>query len=130
MIELALIFFGTFVVLPAGLSFAVDGDGGSRKKKKSPVEQAAKEEVVQDPAPPPEPVLVARLKATKKTVVTVVPVCFDEGSESRLRDASIDYLNKVEGLPAETVFEVKDCANEGMVDIEIVETIEKDSPKP
>tara|TARA_Y100001938_G_scaffold143623_1_gene216683 strand:+ start:1795 stop:2154 length:360 start_codon:yes stop_codon:yes gene_type:complete len=117
MIELALIFFGTFVVLPAGLSFAVDGDGGSRKKKEAPV--------VEEPLPEPEPIFVARLKSTKKTVVTVVPECSDEESETRLRAASLDYLEKVTGLPDETVFEVQDCGDEGMVDIQIVETIEK-----
>jgi hypothetical protein len=122
MIELALIFFGTFVVLPAGLSFAVDGDGGSRKKKKAPV---VEEPVVEEPLPEPEPILVAKLKSTKKTVVTVVPECSDEESETRLRAASLDYLEKVTGLPNETVFEVQDCGDEGMVDIQIVETIEK-----
>ena len=122
MIELALIFFGTFVVLPAGLSFAVDGDGGSRKKKEEPV---VEEPVVEEPLPEPEPIFVARLKSTKKTVVTVVPECSDEESETRLRAASLDYLEKVTGLPDETVFEVQDCGDEGMVDIQIVETIEK-----
>ena len=122
MIELALIFFGTFVVLPAGLSFAVDGDGGSRKKKEAPV---VEEPVVEEPLPEPEPILVARLKSTKKTVVTVVPECSDQESETRLRAASLDYLEKITGLPDETVFEVQDCGDEGMVDIQIVETIEK-----
>tara|TARA_R100000808_G_C2096813_1_gene115261 strand:+ start:70 stop:435 length:366 start_codon:yes stop_codon:yes gene_type:complete len=121
MIELALIFFGTFVVLPAGLSFAVDGDGSSRKKKKAPV---VEEPVIEEPIPDPEPILVARLRSTKKTVVIVVPECSDEESETRLRAASLDYLEKVTGLPDETVFEVKDCGDEGMVDIQIVETIE------
>jgi|TARA_R100000030_G_scaffold97710_1_gene86866 hypothetical protein len=122
MIELALIFFGTFVVLPAGLSFAVDGDGRDRKKKAAPV---VEEPVIEEPLPEPEPILVARLKSTKKTVVTVVPECSDEESETRLRAASLDYLEKVTGLPDETVFEVQDCGDEGMVDIQIVETIEK-----
>tara|TARA_R100000315_G_C5191492_1_gene111720 strand:- start:223 stop:597 length:375 start_codon:yes stop_codon:yes gene_type:complete len=122
MIELALIFFGTFVVLPAGLSFAVDGDGGSRKKKEAPV---VEEPVVEEPVPEPEPILVARLKSTKKTVVTVIPECSDQESETRLRAASLAYLEKVTGLPDETVFEVQDCGDEGMVDIQIVETIEK-----
>lgn len=122
MIELALIFFGTFVVLPAGLSFAVDGDGGSRKKKEAPIVEKA---VVEELPPEPEPILVARLKSTKKTVVTVVPECSDEESETRLRAASLNYLEKITGLPDETVFEVQDCGDEGMVDIQIVETIEK-----
>jgi len=122
MIELALIFFGTFVVLPAGLSFAVDGDGRDRKKKAAPV---VEEPVIEEPLPEPEPILVARLKSTKKTVVTVVPECSDEESEIRLRAASLDYLEKITGLPDETVFEVQDCGDEGMVDIQIVETIEK-----
>ena len=122
MIEVALIFFGTFVLLPAGMSFAVDGDGGSRKKKEAPV---VEEKVVEQPPPEPEPIFVARLKSTKKTVVTVVPECSDEESETRLRAASLAYLEKVTGLPDETVFEVQDCGDEGMVDIQIVETIEK-----
>ena len=33
MIELALFFFGTFVVLPAGLSFVAEGEGKTKKKK-------------------------------------------------------------------------------------------------
>tara|TARA_R100001443_G_scaffold25942_2_gene39036 strand:+ start:11735 stop:12118 length:384 start_codon:yes stop_codon:yes gene_type:complete len=127
MIELALIFFGTFVVLPAGLSFAVDGDGRDRKKKAAPV---VEEPVIEEPLPEPEPILVARLKSTKKTVVIVVPECSDEGSEKRLRAASVDYLNQVEGLPTETLFEVKDCADKGMVDIQIVETIENELAEP
>lgn len=124
MIELALFFFGTFVVLPAGLSFVVDGEVKTKKKKPEPVEQ-----VVEEPIPEPEPVLVARLKATKKTVVTIVPVCSDEGSEDRLRTASIDFLENVDGLPDEIVFEVQDCADEGVVDIQIVETIEREPPE-
>ena len=122
MIVTALLFFGTLIVLPAGLSFAVDGDGSSRKKKKAPV---VEEPVIEEPIPDPEPILVARLKSTKKTVVIVVPECSDEESETRLRAASLDYLEKVTGLPDETVFEVQDCGDEGMVDIQIVETIEK-----
>ena len=126
MIVVTLVFLGTFVVLPAGLSFVSDGDLGAQSKKKPPTEEVA----VEEPAPDPDPVFVARLKATKKTVVTLVPVCSDEGSEGRLRTASIDFLEQVEGLPEETVFEVQDCGDEGMVDIEIIETIEKDPSKP
>ena len=123
MIGLALMFFGTFVVVPAGLSFVVDGEGKPRRKKEKPVEQ-----VVEPPVVNPDPVAVATLVATKKTVVTLTPICSDEGSEGRLRTASIDFLKNVEGLPDETVFEVQDCADEGMVDIQIVETIEKVNP--
>tara|TARA_A100001391_G_scaffold109683_1_gene73706 strand:+ start:762 stop:1127 length:366 start_codon:yes stop_codon:yes gene_type:complete len=119
MIEVALIFFGTFVLLPAGLSFTIDGDGSSRKKKSEVVE------LVEEPVPEPEPILVARLKSTKKTVVTVTPECSDKESETRLREASLEYLEKVDGLPDETVFEVQECSDEGMVDIQIIETIEK-----
>ena len=123
MIGLALLFFGTFVVVPAWLSFVVDGEGKPRRKKEKPVEQ-----VIEPPVVNPDPVAVATLVATKKTVVTLTPICSDEGSEGRLRTASIDFLKNVEGLPDETVFEVQDCANEGMVDIQIVETIEKVNP--
>ena len=38
------------------------------------------------------------------------------------------FLKNVEGLPDKTVFEVQDCADEGMVDIQLVETIEKINP--
>lgn len=120
MIEVVLIFVGALLVLPAGLSFVVDKER-KPKKKEAPVEV-----VIEEPEPDPEPVLVARLKATKKVLVTVVPVCFDDGSEGRLRAASLDFLGQVEGLPEETVFEVQDCADEGVVDIQIIETIEKD----
>jgi hypothetical protein len=125
MIVTALIFLGTFVILPAGLSFAVDGDNGSSVSKEDPVEPVVEDAIVEQPVPEPEPVLVARLKATKKTVVTIVPECTDDGSETRLRAASLDYLGKVSGLPDETVFEVQDCGDAGMVDIQIVETVEE-----
>lgn len=120
MIGFALILFGSFVILPAGLSFVVDGDGKFRSKKEKPVE-----EVLEQPVVNPDPIAVATLKATKKTVVTLTPICSDEGSEGRLRTASIDFLETVDGLPDETVFEVQGCSDEGMVDIQIVETIEK-----
>ena len=123
MIGFALMFFGTLVFVPAGLSFVVDGDGKFRRKKEKPVE-----EVVEKPIINPDPIAVATLKATKKTVVTLTPICFDEGSEGRLRTASIDFLESVAGLPDETVFEVQNCDDEGMVDIQIVETIEKINP--
>ena len=123
MIELVLFFFGALVVLPAGFSFVVDGDGKRPTKKEKPVEQ-----VVEQPVVNPDPIDVATLKATKKTVVTLTPICSDEGSEARLRIASIDFLKNVAGLPDQTVFEVQDCGDEGMVDIQIVETIEKVNP--
>tara|TARA_R100001015_G_C4570099_1_gene128316 strand:+ start:374 stop:757 length:384 start_codon:yes stop_codon:yes gene_type:complete len=127
MIELVLFFFGALVVLPAGFSFVVDGDVKPRKKKEEPIEQP----VVEEPVVNPDPVVVAQLKATKKTVVTVTPICSDEGSEGRLRTASLDFLEQVDGLPDETVFEVNDCGEEGLVDIQIIETVEKvNPPKP
>ena len=64
MIEVVLIFVGALLVLPAGLSFVVDKER-KPKKKEAPVEVVIEE-------PEPEPVLVARLKATKKVLVTVV----------------------------------------------------------
>jgi len=126
MIVVTLVFLGTFVVLPAGLSFVSDGDLGAQAKKQTPIEQVVVEEYIPDP----DPVFVARLKAKKKTVITLVPVCSDEGSEGRLRTASLDFLEQIEGLPEETVFEIQDCGDEGMVDIQIIETIEKDPSKP
>lgn len=119
MIEVVLVFVGALLVLPAGLSFVADGERKPTKKAE-PAQQ-----VEQETLPEPEPIFVARLVATKRTVVTVVPVCSDEGSEDRLKTASLEYLENVAGLPDETVFEVAECAEEGVVDIEIVEKIEK-----
>ena len=43
MIVTALIFLGTFVILPAGLSFAVDGDGRPKKSKPKDIPQKKEE---------------------------------------------------------------------------------------
>lgn len=81
-------------------------------------------------APEPLPVAVIGLVPVEetppvvmiqKTVVTIVPRCGDEGSKKRLRMASLSYLAEVDGLPDDISFEIKDCADEGVVDIEIVE---------
>ena len=104
MIVTALIFLGTFVILPAGLSFAVEGDGRTKKPKKTQIE--------------PEPILVPT------TVVTISPKCADEASVSRLRAATFNFLSKVDNLPSDISFNVVDCTPEGMVDIEIVEVPE------
>jgi len=50
MIVAALVFFGTLVILPAGISFAVEREGKQKAPKPTPVE------VVPEPEPEPEPV--------------------------------------------------------------------------
>jgi len=40
---------------------------------------------------------------------------------NRLRAASLDYLSQINDLPSDISFDVLDCTDEGMVDIEIVE---------
>tara|TARA_Y100000114_G_scaffold53164_1_gene48531 strand:+ start:171 stop:557 length:387 start_codon:yes stop_codon:yes gene_type:complete len=125
MIVTALIFLGTFVILPAGLSFAVEGDGRSKKPKPKPVEivpepeptplPPPEPEVSVDPEPAPEPELVS------KTVVTISPKCNDEESIARLRSATFSFLSKVSDLPPDISFDIVDCTQEGMVDIEIVQ---------
>ena len=56
----------------------------------------------------------------------ISPKCGDEESEERLRVASLDYLSKVKDLPPDTSFEIQDCTDEGIVDIEIVEVLGRD----
>ena len=121
MIVTALIFFGTFVILPAGLSFAVDGDGRTKKRKLEPVtvevEPEPEPEVEPEPLPPPEP----ELELVPTTVVTITPKCDDDESVGRLRSATFKFLSQVSDLPPDVSFNVTDCTEEGMVDIEIVE---------
>jgi hypothetical protein len=123
MIVTALIFFGTFVILPAGLSFAVDGDGRTKKRKLEPVtvevepEPEPEPEVEPEPLPPPEP----QPELVPITVVTITPKCDDDESVGRLRSATFKFLSQVSDLPPDVSFNVTDCTEEGMVDIEIVE---------
>ena len=123
MIVTALIFFGTFVILPAGMSFAVDGDGRTKKRKLEPVivevevEPEPEPEVEPDPLPPPEP----QPELVPTTVVTITPKCDDDESVGRLRSATFKFLSQVSDLPPDVSFNVTDCTEEGMVDIEIVE---------
>ncbi len=123
MIVTALIFFGTFVILPAGLSFAVDGDGRTKKRKLEPVtvevevEPEPEPEVEPEPLPPPEP----EPELVPTTVVTITPKCDDDESVGRLRSATFKFLSQVSDLPPDVSFNVTDCTEEGMVDIEIVE---------
>lgn len=123
MIVTALIFFGTFVILPAGLSFAVDGDGRTKKRKLEPVtvevevEPEPEPEVEPEPLPPPEP----EPELVPTTVVTITPKCDDDESVGRLRSATFKFLSQVSDLPPDVSFNVIDCTEEGMVDIEIVE---------
>ena len=124
MIVTALIFLGTFVILPAGLSFAVEGDGRTKKPKKAQIDPVPAVEPEPEPEPEPEvdpepePILVPT------TVVTISPKCADEASVSRLRAATFNFLSKVDNLPSDISFNVVDCTPEGMVDIEIVEVPE------
>ena len=123
MIVTALILFGTIVVLPAGLSFLINDEGRSQKKKSAPVKV-----VEPEPEPKPEPIVEQEPVVEKviKTLVKISPKCGDEDSESRLRAASLDYLSKVKDLPPGTSFEIQDCTDEGIVDIEIVEVLGSD----
>tara|TARA_R100000426_G_scaffold21060_1_gene18119 strand:+ start:288 stop:668 length:381 start_codon:yes stop_codon:yes gene_type:complete len=126
MIVTALIFLGTFVILPAGLSFAVDGDGRSKKPKPKPIEVVPEAEPEPDPIPKPEMVIEPEPepKMVPTTVVTIAPKCDDENSTTRLRAATFNFLSKVDNLPSDISFNVVDCTPEGMVDIEIVEVPE------
>ena len=121
MIVTALIFLGTFVILPAGLSFAVDGDGRSKKPKPKPVEVVPEPQ----PEPIPEPEILIEPEPEPElvptTVVTIAPKCDDEDSITRLRAATFTFLSKVNDLPSDISFNVVDCTEQGMVDIEIVE---------
>tara|TARA_R100000322_G_scaffold133092_1_gene89125 strand:+ start:1119 stop:1514 length:396 start_codon:yes stop_codon:yes gene_type:complete len=127
MIVTALIFFGTLVILPAGLSFAVDGDGRTKKRELEPVtlevevkpepEPEPEPEPDPEPLPPPEP----ELELVPTTVVTITPKCDDDESVGRLRSATFKFLSQVSDLPPDVSFNVTDCTEEGMVDIEIVE---------
>ena len=121
MIVTALIFLGTFVILPAGLSFAVDGDGRSKKPKSKPVEVVPEPQ----PEPIPEPEILIEPEPEPElvptTVVTIAPKCDDEDSITRLRAATFTFLSKVNDLPSDISFNVVDCTEQGMVDIEIVE---------
>ena len=121
MIVTALIFLGTFVILPAGLSFAVDGDGRSKKPKPKPVEVVPEPQ----PEPIPEPEILIEPEPEPElvptTVVTIAPKCDDEDSITRLRAATFTFLSKVNDLPSNISFNVVDCTEQGMVDIEIVE---------
>jgi hypothetical protein len=123
MIVTALIFLGTFVILPAGLSFAVDGDGRTKKPKPAKVEPVPEPVVEPEPEPEPEPQPEPEPapELVPATVVTISPKCDDEDSINRLRAATFTFLSKVNDLPSDISFNVVDCTNEGMVDIEIVE---------
>ena len=128
MIVTALIFLGTFVILPAGLSFAVEGDGRTKKPKKAQIDPvtAVQPKPKPEPEPEPEPEVdpEPESKLVPTTVVTISPKCADEASVSRLRAATFNFLSKVDNLPSDISFNVVDCTPEGMVDIEIVEVPE------
>jgi hypothetical protein len=124
MIVTALIFLGTFVILPAGLSFAVEGDGRTKKPKKAQIDPVPAVEPEPEPEPEPEVDPEPELTLVPTTVVTISPKCADEASVSRLRAATFNFLSKVDNLPSDISFNVVDCTPEGMVDIEIVEVPE------
>ena len=121
MIVTALIFLGTFVILPAGLSFAVEGDGRTKKPKKAQIDPVPAVEPEPEPEPEPEVDPEPEPTLVPTTVVTISPKCEDENSISRLRAATFNFLSKVDNLPSDISFNVVDCTPEGMVDIEIVE---------
>ena len=124
MIVTALIFLGTFVILPAGLSFAVEGDGRMKKPKKAQIDPVPAVEPEPEPEPEPEVDPEPEPTLVPTTVVTISPKCADEASVSRLRAATFNFLSKVDNLPSDISFNVVDCTPEGMVDIEIVEVPE------
>jgi len=124
MIVTALIFLGTFVILPAGLSFAVEGDGRTKKPKKAQIDPVPAVEPEPEPEPEPEVDPEPEPTLVPTTVVTISPKCADEASVSRLRAATFNFLSKVDNLPSDISFNVVDCTPEGMVDIEIVEVPE------
>lgn len=123
MIVTALIFLGTFVILPAGLSFAVEGDGRPKKTKSKPVEVVPEPEPELEPEPEPEIMVEPQPEPemVPTTVVTISPKCEDEDSITRLRKATFNFLSQVNNLPSDISFNIVDCTQEGMVDIEIIE---------
>jgi len=123
MIVAALVFFGTLVILPAGMSFAVQREG-RQKAPKPPIVEVVPEP---DPKPIPEPEVVVEPEPEliPTTVVTIAPKCDDEESIVRLRAATFNFLSQVSDLPSDISFNVIDCTEEGMVDIEIVEVQKK-----
>jgi len=76
-----------------------------------------------EPEPIPEPAVVVEPEPEliPTTVVTIAPKCDDEESIARLRAATFNFLSQVSDLPSDISFNVIDCTEEGMVDIEIVE---------
>ena len=123
MIVTALVFFGTLVILPAGISFAVEREGKQKAPEPKPVEVVPEPEpeVVPDPEPEPNPDPAPEPALIPTTVVTIAPKCHDEESINRLRSATFNFLSKVDNLPSDISFNVIECTEEGMVDIEIVE---------
>tara|TARA_R100001510_G_scaffold57677_1_gene66801 strand:+ start:1749 stop:2117 length:369 start_codon:yes stop_codon:yes gene_type:complete len=119
MIVAALVFFGTLVILPAGISFAVEREGKQRAPKPTPV--AVVPEPEPEPIPKPEVVVEPEPELVPTTVVTIAPKCDDEESIVRLRAATFDFLSQTPDLPPNISFDVIDCTEEGMVDIEIIE---------
>jgi hypothetical protein len=119
MIVAALVFFGTLVILPAGISFAVEREGKQKAPKPTPVEVVPEPEP--EPIPEPEVVVEPEPELIPTTVVTIAPKCDDEESIIRLRAATFTFLSKVSNLPSDISFNIIDCTEEGMVDIEIVE---------
>jgi len=119
MIVAALVFFGTLVILPAGISFAVEREVKQKAPKTTPVEVVPEPEP--EPIPEPEEVVEPEPELIPTTVVTIAPKCDDEESIVRLRAATFNFLSQVSDLPSDISFNVIDCTEEGMVDIEIVE---------
>ena len=119
MIVSALVFFGTLVILPAGISFAVEREGKQKAPKPTPVEVVPEPEP--EPIAEPDVVVEPEPELVPTTVVTISPKCDDEESIIRLRAATFTFLSKVSNLPSDISFNVIDCTEEGMVDIEIVE---------
>lgn len=101
------------VVVPVRIPSPAEDTG-----EPQPVEPVPVQVIGLTPAPPPPPPPVPTKLVT---VVLVTPACDDPASERRLRIAALQYLATVDGLPYDIAFDVKPCAERGMVDIEIIE---------
>ena len=119
MIVAAVLFFGALVILPAGMSFVVGREEKQERSNPLPVEVVSETEP--EPIPEPEAAVEPEPELIPTTVVTIAPKCGDKESINRLRAATFNFLSQMPDLPPNISFDVIDCTEEGMVDIEIIE---------